>query len=132
MKKRLFLFLALIVAICALFAISASARTYTEGNDVYVVTVDNRTIKVTTYDDFTMPTNLTYRADDIVVFDDGFACPSIYIFKDSTEIKSGAWQNNGLQKALDFSLYIMYNYCVQLCVHHTCAKITTPYGGMEF
>ena len=39
MKKRLFLFLALIVAICALFAISASARTYTEGNDVYVVTV---------------------------------------------------------------------------------------------
>ena len=76
MKKKLLLIFCLAIAICAIFAISASAKTYTEGNDVYVVTLDNKTIKVTTYDDFTMPTNLTYRADDIVVFDDGFACPS--------------------------------------------------------
>ena len=103
MKKRLFLFLALIVAICALFAISASARTYTEGNDVYVVTLEGNTIKVTTYDDFLGKTNLTYRADDIVVFDDDFACPSIYIFEDSATLEKGEYSSSGLKKALDFS-----------------------------
>ena len=95
MKKRLFLFLALIVAICALFAISASAKT--------VTTLDGDVVEVTIYDDFTMPTNLEYSLDDIVIFNDGFACPSVYIFKDSTEIKASGKHQTNLKNALDFS-----------------------------
>ena len=78
MKKKLLLVFCLAIAICAIFAISASAKT--------VTTLDGKIVDVTIYDDFTMPTNLEYSLDDIVIFNDGFACPSVYIFKDSTEI----------------------------------------------
>ncbi|MBE6624421.1 MAG: hypothetical protein E7622_02125 [Ruminococcaceae bacterium] len=80
MKKKLFLFVALIVAICAILAISVSA------------------------DEVTPPTrtNLTVLAEDVVVFYDGNSCPSAYIFKDQTSIPNGSWGNPGLNQVLDF------------------------------
>ncbi len=81
MKKRLFLVLALAIAICAIFAISVSA------------------------DEVTPPTrtNLQVLAEDVVVFYDGNSCPSAYIFKDQTDIPNGSYGTSGISKVLDFS-----------------------------
>ena len=87
MKKRHLFLTVLVVALVALFAISASAE-------------------VTTYDDFDVNAleNIEYRADDIVVFDDGFSCPSVYVFKDIEKIGEGPWgAPDGLKNALDFT-----------------------------
>ena len=86
MKKKFLLTLAIATVLFCLFAVSTSA--------------------VTTYDDFdvTALENIEYRADDIVVFDDGFSCPSVYVFKDTDKIGSGSWgSSDALKKVLDFT-----------------------------
>ena len=86
MKKHALLTLVIATVLLCFFAISASA--------------------VTIYDDFDVNAleNIEYRADDIVVFDDGFSCPSVYVFKDTDKIGQGDWTSpNGLKNALDFT-----------------------------
>ena len=61
---------------------------------------------VTIYDDFdvTALENIEYRANDIVVFDDGFSCPSVYVFKDTKTVSKGNWgESDGLKNTLDFA-----------------------------
>ena len=99
MKKRLFLFIALIMALCAILAISVSAKTITATN------MKGETIEVNVYDEFPKPTNITILESDIVVFDDGYACLSAYVFNDISSIPSGSWQNPSLKnnKVTNFS-----------------------------
>ena len=77
MKKKIFLTLAIVMVLTCLFAIGVSAE-------------------VTTYDDAPTRTNIVTSTDDVIVFDDGFTCPSAYVVKDS---KSFGWKQN----AYDFS-----------------------------
>ena len=85
MKKKIFLALSVIAVFACIFAISVSAA-------------------VTTYDDAPAKEKLTVSTDDVVVFDDGFTCPSAYIFKDTDTVSAGDHTGkNGLQKDVDFS-----------------------------
>ena len=63
MKKKIFLMLSLALMLSCLFVVSVSAE-------------------VTVYDDAPAKTIIQVSTNDVVVFDDGFACPSAYIFKD--------------------------------------------------
>lgn len=86
MKKKIFLMLTLCVMLVCVFAISVSA--------------------VTIYDDFNVKSleNIKYVENDIITFDDGFSCPSVYVFKDTNSIDKSNWgQSTGLQSALDFT-----------------------------
>ena len=86
MKKRILLTFVIATVLFCLFAVGASA--------------------VTIYDDFDVNNleSIEYRADDIVVFDDGFSCPSVYVFKDTKTIGRGEWSSpEGLKKVLDFT-----------------------------
>ena len=65
--KKIFLLLSMILVLSCVFVISASAA-------------------VTTYDDAPTKTNIIVSTDDIVVFDDGFSCPSAYVTKDDTHL----------------------------------------------
>lgn len=87
MKKKIFLVLTLAFVLSLLLIISVNAE-------------------VTTYDDFNVNAleNIEYRADDVIVFDDGFSCPSVYVFKDTKKIGEGNWGSpDGLKKVLDFT-----------------------------
>ena len=95
MKKRLFLVLALALIACSLFALSVSAAT--------VTTVDGEVLDVTTYPDAPAKSTFVNSTNDYVVFDDGFVCPSHYIFKDQATVDNGSYGNAGLNKVLDFS-----------------------------
>ena len=81
MKKKLLIMLAVVSMLVCIFAISVSAKT--------VTTVDGKEVTVTTYDDAPARTNITVSTDDVVVFDDGFVCPSGYIFKDRVSMYNG-------------------------------------------
>ena len=83
MKKKIFLVLALAFALCCIFVISASAQ-------------------VTTYDD--APVRVNYQAlnEDIVVFDDGFSCPTSYVFKDISAAPNGKWGGPSIGSCFDF------------------------------
>ena len=86
MKKRFLITLAITSVLFCFFAVGVSA--------------------VTIYDDFDVNDleNIEYRADDIVVFDDGFSCPSVYVFKDTKTIGKGQWSSpDGLKNVLDFT-----------------------------
>ena len=83
MKNKIFLLLTMVAVLVCLLAFSVSAE-------------------VTTYDDAPVRTNIVTSTDDVVVFDDGFSCPSAYIFKDSKSTADGAW-NVGFEKATDFT-----------------------------
>ena len=65
--KKIFLLLAMIFVLSFVLVISASAA-------------------VTTYDDAPAKANIVVSTDDIVVFDDGFTCPSAYVTKDDTHL----------------------------------------------
>ena len=82
MKKKFLLTLALVFVLSCLFVISVSAE------------ID--------YSDAPERVNIEVRQDDIVVFDDGFSCPSAYIFKDSKTTANGSW-SVGFNDATDFS-----------------------------
>lgn len=71
MKKKIFLALAISLLLVCLFAISVSAE-------------------VTVYNDAPARTNIEVSTDDVVVFSDGFCCPSGYVFKDSTYLNQKA------------------------------------------
>ncbi len=81
MKKKLLVMLAVVSMLVCIFAISVSAKTIT--------TVDGKELTVTTYDDAPAKTNFTVSTDDVVVFDDGFVCPSGYIFIDKARMYDG-------------------------------------------
>lgn len=86
MKKKILLALTLAFVLSLLLIVSVNAE-------------------VTIYDDFDVNSleNIEYRADDIIVFDDGFSCPSVYVFKDTKTIGNGDWgKPDGLRNALDF------------------------------
>ena len=86
MKKKFLLTFAIVTVLFCLFAVGISA--------------------VTIYDDFdvTALENIEYRADDIIVFDDGFSCPSVYVFKDTKTVSKGNWgKSDGLKNTLDFA-----------------------------
>lgn len=85
MKKKIFLITVMAAMLVCIFAISASAE-------------------VVTYGDAPTKDNLTASTDDVVVFDDGFTCPSAYIFKDTVTVAEGSHTGeNGLKNSVDFS-----------------------------
>ncbi|MBE6674705.1 MAG: leucine-rich repeat domain-containing protein [Ruminococcaceae bacterium] len=80
--KKIILVLSLALILSCLFVVSVSAE-------------------VTTYDDAPAKTKIQVSTDDVVVFDDGFCCPTGYIFKDISAING---ERAGLMNdALDFS-----------------------------
>ena len=95
MKKKLLVMLAVVSMLVCIFAISVSAKTIT--------TVDGKEVTVTTYDDAPAKTNITVSTDDIVVFDDGFCCPSAYVFKDNKTKMWDGYGDGAINDALDFS-----------------------------
>ena len=85
MKKKLLLLTVLVMILACLLAVSVSAE-------------------VTTYDDAPANEKLTASISDVVVFDDGFTCPSVYIFKSTDTVAAGDHTGkNGLQSSVDFS-----------------------------
>ena len=84
MKKKILLIAAMLVAIVCVLAISVSAE-------------------VTTYDDAPARENIVVSTNDLVVFDDGFTCPTGYVFKDVTQIDNGGHNNPTAKNAFDFS-----------------------------
>lgn len=85
MKKRIFLITAMVAMLVCIFAISASAE-------------------IVTYDDAPTKEKITVSTDDVVVFDDGFTCPSAYIFKDTDTVSAGDHTGkDGLRNNVDFS-----------------------------
>ena len=93
--KKLLLFIAILAAVTCFFTVAVSAQTKT--------TVNGEVLTVTTYDDAPTKNNIVVSTDDLVVFDDGFVCPSAYVFKDN---KTSMWNGNGnasIVDALDFS-----------------------------
>ena len=95
MKKKLLTMLAVVSMLVCIFAISVSAKT--------VTTIDGKEVTVTTYDDAPARTNITVSTDDVVVFDDGFCCPTGYVFKDQNSISNGRWGSPSIASAFDFS-----------------------------
>ena len=91
--KRIHLFILTLIAMTFAFTIFASAS------------------EVTTYTDAPEKSVLTYKETELVVFNDGFVCPSYYIFEDSTEFKTNyEWINQKASKSYtDASV-------VELCV----------------
>ena len=84
MKKKLFVSLLVFAVFTFLLAFSVSAD-------------------VTVYDDAPTKTNITVSTDDLVVFNDGFCCPSAYIFQDVTATANG-WKGGAtLDDVMDFS-----------------------------
>ena len=82
--KKIALTLGTITMLFCLFAISVSAE-------------------ITTYDDAPEKTNIIVSTDDVVVFDDGFCCPTGYVFKDTTSISNGRWGSPSISSAFDFT-----------------------------
>jgi hypothetical protein len=85
MKKKFLLTFTFVTVLFCLFAVGASAMTM--------------------YDDFDVTSleNIEYRSDDIVVFDDGFSCPTGYVFKDTNSISNGSWGKPSIASAFDFT-----------------------------
>ena len=81
--KKLLLALTMIFVLSCLFVVSARAA-------------------VTTYDDAPVRTNITVSTDDLIVFDDGFTCPTGYVFKDQSTV-SDSHSSTTLPWALDFT-----------------------------
>ena len=59
--------------------------------------------EVTVYDDAPTKTNITVSTDDLVVFNDGFCCPSAYIFQDVTATANGWKGGSTLDDIMDIS-----------------------------
>lgn len=86
MKRKFLLTFAIATVLFCIFAVGVSATQI--------------------YDDFdvTALKNIEYRADDVIIFDNGFSCPSVYVFKDTKTIGKGQWSSpDGLKNALDFT-----------------------------
>lgn len=82
MKKKILLMLTMVLMLSCLLVVSANAA-------------------VTTYDDAPTRTNIQVSTDDIVVFDDGFTCPTGYVFKDQATVNGG--KAGDMQYAFDFT-----------------------------
>jgi len=81
--KKIFLILTMILMLSCILAVTIGAE-------------------VTTYDDAPVRTKIQVSTDDVVVFSDGFTCPSAYVFIDQTYIPDGSHSTTGLSKVLDF------------------------------
>ena len=95
MKKKFLLALVVVSALICIFAISISAATMTS--------IDGETLTITEYDDAPSKTNITVSINDLVVFDDGFVCPSAYIFKDNAINYGDGDGDARIQYCLDFT-----------------------------
>lgn len=84
MKKKLFTSLFISVVFICLLAFNASAE-------------------ITVYDDAPTKLNITVTTDDIVVFNDGFSCPTGYISSDVTETSNGWNGHSTVGELFDFS-----------------------------
>ena len=95
MKKKIFLALAVMTMLVCIFAISVSAAT---------VKFNGQEYEVTTYTDVEAKTKIDVtNTDDVVVFEDGFCCPTAYVFKDQDYV-NGHNNNHGDGKyAFDFT-----------------------------
>ena len=82
MKKKLLLTLVMVIALCAVLAISVSAE-------------------VTTYTDAPVRTKYQCIDSEIVEFYDGFKCPVSYVFKDTSTVGSGNY-NTTFESYMDF------------------------------
>ena len=81
MKKKLLLILSMVALFVMVFAFSVSAE-------------------VTTYVDAPTKNIVQVSAEDIVLFDDGFSCPSAYICKDQTGLSLDfSWINGKTGKS---------------------------------
>lgn len=74
MKKKMLLALVVATMLTCLFAIGVGAE-------------------VTTYDDAPAKNNIQLKVDEIVEFDDGFKCPSYYVFTDDATIGDKDWSS---------------------------------------
>ena len=93
MKKKIFLLLAVVSVLVCIFAISVSAAT---------VKYDGKDYTVTTYNDVVAKTNIDVtNTSDVVIFSDGFCCPTAYVFKDQNY--AGSKNVGDGQYAFDFS-----------------------------
>ena len=93
MKKKIFLMLAVMSMLVCIFAISVSAAT---------VKYDGKEYTVTTYDDVVEKTNINVNnTSDVVIFADGFCCPTAYVFKDQNY--AGSKNVGDGRYAFDFS-----------------------------
>ena len=84
MKKKLFLTLFIGISLICLFVFSVNAE-------------------VTIYDDAPEKLNVTVTMDDIVVFSDGFSCPTGYISSDVTSTNNGGAGSLVVRELFDFS-----------------------------
>ena len=84
MKQKLFMSLLIGIVFVFVFAFGVSAE-------------------VTIYNDAPAKTNIVVSTDDVVVFDDGFCCPTGYVFKDVKEIANGTLNGPTVTQAFDFS-----------------------------
>ena len=84
MKKKLTLILMLSLILSCLFVISVSAQ-------------------VTTYDDAPERVKLTVSTDDVVVFSDGFTCPTCYVFQDYTQVNPNNSNGGRFADYFDFT-----------------------------
>ena len=88
MKKKFLLAFAVLSVLFCIFAVGASAATPIDCSDFNYDALEN----------------IEYRADDLIVFDDGFSCPSVCVFKDTNKIGNGQHGSpDGLKNALDFT-----------------------------
>ncbi|MBQ7225429.1 MAG: leucine-rich repeat domain-containing protein [Clostridia bacterium] len=94
MKKKIFLMLAVMAMLVCVFAISVSAAT---------VKFNGQDYTVTTYENVKAKTNIDVKnINDVVIFSDGFCCPTAYVFKDQNYV-NGHDSNHGDGKyAFDF------------------------------
>ena len=81
--KKIFLILTMILMLSCILAVTIGAE-------------------VTIYSDAPERTSIKVSTDDVIVFKDGFTCPSAYAFKDQTDIPNGNHSTTGLSKVLDF------------------------------
>ena len=95
MKKKIFLALAVMTMLVCIFAISVNAAT---------VKFNGQEYEVTTYTDVVAKTKIDVtNTEDVVIFADGFCCPTAYVFKDQDYV-NGHNNNHGDGKyAFDFT-----------------------------
>lgn len=84
MKKKLLLAFALVLMLSCLLVVSVGAEE-----------ID--------YSDAEVKSNLQFKADEIVEFDDGFTCPAYYVFTDDATIGGVNDNNSRISSNMDFT-----------------------------
>ena len=100
MKKKLFLFLVMVISVCAILAITVCAD-----STITVTGIDGREITVYLYDDAPIKSKYQSINTEIVEFYDGYACPVSYVFNDVTYVDK-CYQKEGDS----FSTHMNFEY----------------------